>query len=195
VTEFERDPISGRLAYGGCITGESRGLGRGNPCRAIPLAKEAGFDSGMWLIERLAISRDGRSLYGAARGDDAIAAFSRNPATGILSYRGHYGSLDEPTDLALSPGGRSLFVAARGDAAILRYSRDPGDGDLTFEGCVTGSRSSAPETGGRCGWVRGEGGAHQLGFGGLSSLALADGGLYATATNQSAISRFAIPSD
>lgn len=193
VTEFRRDPATGQLAYTGCISGESRGLGPGNPCRAIPLAKEAGFDSGMWLIERLAISRDGRSLYGAARGDDATPAFSRDPATGILTYLGHYGSLDEPTDLALSRDGRSLFVAARGNAAILRYSRDPGDGDLTFEGCVTGSRSSAPPTGGRCGWVRGEGGAHQLGFGGLSSLALADGGLYATATDQSAISRFAIP--
>jgi 6-phosphogluconolactonase (cycloisomerase 2 family) len=193
VTEFQRDPASGQLVYRGCITGESRGLGPGNPCRAIPLAKEAGFDSGMWLIERLAISRDGRSLYGAARGDDAIPAFSRDPVTGILTYLGHYGSLDEPTDLALSPGGRSLFVAARGNAAILRYSRDPGDGDLTFEGCLTGSRSSAPATGGRCGLVRGRGGVAQRGFGGLSSLALAGGSLYATATDQSAVSRFAIP--
>jgi DNA-binding beta-propeller fold protein YncE len=195
VTEFQRDPAGGQLAYRGCITGESRGLGPGNPCRPVPLAQEAGFDSGMWLIERLAISRDGRSLYGAARGDDGIAAFSRDPATGTLTPLGSYGSVDEPTDLALSAGGRSLFVAARGYAAVARYARDPGSGDLTFEGCMTGSRTSAPATGGRCGLVRGRGGARQLGFGGLSSLALADGGLYATATDQSAISRFGIPGD
>lgn len=193
VTEFRRDPASGQLTFLGCVTGESRGLGPGNPCRAIPLAKEAGFDSGMWLIERLAISRDGRSLYGAARGDDGIAAFSRGPATGTLTPLGSFGALEEPTDLALSPGGRSLFVAARGDAAILRYARDPGSGDLTFKGCVTGRRTSAPPTGGRCGLVLGRGGVAQLGFGGLSSLAIAGGGLYATATDQSAISRFGIP--
>jgi len=193
VTEFRRDPATGQLTYLGCISGESRGLGPGNPCRAIPLAKEAGFDSGMWLIERLAISRDGRSLYGAVRGDDMVAAFSRDPATGSLTYLGSYGSFDEPTDLVLSRGGRSLFVAARKYGAVARYARDPGTGDLSFEGCITGRRTSAPATGGRCGLVLGRGGATQLGFGGLSSLALADGGLYATATAQSAVSRFGIP--
>lgn len=193
VTEFRRDPVSGQLTFAGCITGESRGLGPGNPCRAIPLAQEAGFGSGMWLIERLAISRDGRSLYGVARGDDVVPAFSRDPATGSLTPLGSYGSFEEPSDLALSPGGHSLFVAARGYAAIARYARDPGSGDLSFQGCLTGRRSSAPATGGRCGLVLGRGGVPQLGFGGLSSLALANGGLYATATDQSAVSRFAIP--
>ncbi len=193
VTEFRRDPVSGRLTFAGCITGESRGLGPGNPCRAIPLAQEAGFDSGMWLIERLAISRDGRSLYGAARGDDVVPAFSRDPATGTLTPLGSYGSFEEPTDLALSPGGRSLFVAARGYGAVARYARDPADGDLTFEGCLTGKRSSAPAAGGRCGLVQGRGGVPQLGFGGLSSVAVAGGTLYATATYQSAISRFGFP--
>ncbi len=193
VTEFRRDPVSGQLTFLGCISGESRGLGPGNPCRATSLAKEAGFDSGMWLIERLTISRDGLSLYGAARGDDAIAAFSRDPATGTLTYLGSGGSLDEPTDLVLSPGGRSLFVAARGDAAIARYARDPGSGELSFRGCVTGKRTSAPPTGGRCGLVQGRGGVAQLGFGGLGSLAIAGSSLYATATRQSAVTRFGIP--
>jgi len=193
VTEFQRDPADGRLTYRGCISGESRGLGPGNPCRAIPLAQEAGFDSGMWLIGSLAISRDGRSLYGAARGDEAIPAFSRDPATGALTYLGSYGSFDEPTDLALSPNGRSLLVTARGYGAIARYARDPGSSDLSFEGCITGRRTSAPETGGRCGLVLGRGGAAQRGFGGLGSLAIAGGELYATATGQSAISRFAFP--
>ncbi len=195
VTEFRRDPVTGQLTYLGCITGESRGLGPGNPCRAIPTAQEAGFDSGMWLIERLMISRDGRSLYGAARKDDAIAAFSRDPATGALTFLGIVGGLGEPTDVALSPGGHSLYVSLRGDAAIARFSRNPTTGDLSFEGCLTGKRSAAPPTGGRCGLVQGRGGVAQRGFGGLSSLAIAGGSLYATATDQSAVSRFGIPAD
>jgi 6-phosphogluconolactonase (cycloisomerase 2 family) len=192
LTEFQRDPVSGRLVYRGCISGESRGLGPGNPCRAIPTAQEAGFDSGMWLIERLAISRDGRSLYGVARGDDAVAGFSRDPSTGTLTYMGTNSGLDEPMDLVLSPSGRSLYVAARRDSAILRLARDTGSGALSFSGCLTADRAVARPTG-PCALARSRGRAHQLGFGGLHSLAIAGGSLYATATRQSAISRFAIP--
>jgi DNA-binding beta-propeller fold protein YncE len=191
VTEFQRDPATGQLVYRGCISGESRGLGPGNPCRPIPTAQEAGFDSGMWLIERLAISRDGRSLYGAARGDNAIAGFSRDPATGVLTYLGAEQALDEPTDLALSPSGRSLFVSARGDLAIVRLARDSGSGALSFSGCLTASREAARPAG-PCALALG-GGVPQLGFAGLNSLAIAGGVLYASASRQSAISRFAIP--
>ncbi len=194
VTEFRRDPASGELVYSGCISGESRGLGPGNPCRAIPTAQEAGFDSGMWLIERMAISRDGRSLYGAARGDDAIAAFNRDPATGALTFLGAVPGLDEPTDLALAPGGRSLYVTARRDSAIVRLARDPGGGALSFSSCLT-SRPTAARPAGSCTLALGRAGAHQLGFGGLSSLAIAGGSLYATATDQSAVTRFGIPGD
>lgn len=193
VTEFQRDPASGQLAYRGCISGDSRGLGPDNPCRPIPTAREVGADSGMWLVSRLAISRDGRSLYGVARGDDAVIAFDRDPATGSLGYVGSGGPFDEPVDLALSPSGRSLYFAVRGGAAIARYAREPGSGELSFAGCLTGRRSEAPAAGGRCGLVRGRGGAAQLGFGGLNSLAFARGGLFATATGNSAVSRFATP--
>ncbi len=192
VTEFQRDPASGQLVYRGCISGESRGLGPGNPCRPTPTAQEAGFDSGIWLIERLAISRDGRSLYGAARGDDAIAGFSRDPATGALTYIEAEAGFDEPTDLALSPSGRSLYVAARGDSAIVRLARDPGSGVLSPSGCLTANRESARPAG-PCALALGRGGVPQLGFAGLNSLALAGGVLYASASRQSAISRFAIP--
>lgn len=192
VTEFQRDPVSGQLVYRGCLSGESRGLGPGNPCRAIPTAQEAGFDSGLWLVEALAISRDGRSLYGLAKGDNAVAGFSRDPATGALTYMEAEQALDDPTDLALSPSGRSLYVAARGDSAILRLARDTGSGALSFSGCLSADRE-ASRPAGRCTLALGRGGVHQLGFAGLNSLAIASGSLYASASRQSAISRFAIP--
>ena len=143
VTEFQRDPATGQLVYRGCISGESRGLGPGNPCRAIPTAQEAGFDSGVWLIEALAISRDGRSLYGVAKGDNTVAAFSRDPATGGLTFLGTEPALEQPQDLAIAPDGRNLYVASGRDAAVLRLRRNPSDGDLSFVGCLTGRRDAA----------------------------------------------------
>ncbi len=167
VAEFGRDPASGRLAYRGCLTGESRGLEPSNPCRPVPTAQEAGFDSGLWLLGDLAVSADGRSLYGAARGDDAVAAFSRDPATGALAYIESEPSLDSPRDLTLSPSGRSVYVAATGDSAVVRLRRDRGSGALSFAGAQRGIR-------------------------GADSLALAGRTLYVAAARESEIARFAI---
>jgi 6-phosphogluconolactonase (cycloisomerase 2 family) len=218
IAEFRRDPASGQLAYLGCITGEFGRAGTpGQACTPIPTAQEAAFDSGMWGIGRLAISRDGRWLYGAATNDSAIDSFSRDPATGALTYAGCLTSdpdlgrelgtgnpcraptggqqagaaLDRPTDLTLSPSGHSLYVAAAKDSAISRLSRSPATGSLTFSSCLTANAAMA-QPAGPCTLVSGRGGAHQLGFAGLSSLAIAGGNLFATASGQSAISRFAI---
>ena len=184
VAEFQRDPADGRLTYRGCITGESRGLGPGNPCRPIPSAEEAGFDSGMWLIEQLVM--DGAYLFGAARGDDAIAQFIAD-ANGMLNYVDTVPDIDEPTDLAVGQNG--VYVAARGDSAIVRLTEGP-DLTLSFAKCLTARRAAAVPAG-RCRLAKGDNGAHQSGFGGLGSLELARGILYATATSQSAVSRFA----
>ncbi len=220
VAEFRRDPATGALAYSGCITGEyGRGTGPGDPCTPIPTAVDVGFDSGMWLIKQLQISRDGRSLYGLSRGDAAIDSFSRNPATGALAYsgcitgssdlgedignanpctplpgatsQGAGSGLGRPAALALDPGGHSLVVAAAGDSALSRFARDPASGNLGFRGCLTAN----PKVGrpaGPCTLAKGRGGAHQLGFAGLSSLAFAGGRLFATASGQSAISSFSL---
>jgi 6-phosphogluconolactonase (cycloisomerase 2 family) len=167
VTEFQRDPATGQLTYRGCLTGESRGLEPSNPCRPVPTAQEAGFGSGLWLIDALEVSPDGRSLYGVAKGDDAIAAFSRDPATGALTYIESDPALDQPRDLAISPSGRSVYVASAGDAVVLRLARNPGSGSLAFAGAQPGS-------------------------GALDSLALAGRTLYAGASRQAMISRYAI---
>ncbi len=220
VAEFRRDPDTGALTYSGCLTGEyGRGTGPGDPCAPIPRAGEVGFDSGMWRIKDLAISGDGRSLYGLARGDHAIDSFSRDPATGALTYSGcltgdsEFGTelgganpcatlrsaqpggagsgLGNPTALALDPSGRSLLVSAGRDSAITRLSRNPASGALRFRGCLTAN----PDVGrpaGPCALARSKGGGRRLGFGGLSSLAFAGGRLYATVSGQSAVSGFSL---
>jgi 6-phosphogluconolactonase (cycloisomerase 2 family) len=220
VAEFRRDPTSGALAYSGCITGEyGRGTGPGDPCTPIPTAVDVGFDSGMWLIKQLQLSRDGRSLYGLSRGDDAIDSFSRDPATGALAYSGCIsGSSDlaedignpnpctalpgatshgdgsgfgQPAALALDPGGRSLVVASSKDSALSRFARNPETGALSFKGCLTGNPKLRLGIG-PCKLVMGAGGVRQLGFAGLSSLAFAGGKLFATASGQSALSSFSL---
>ena len=220
VAEFRRDPATGALAYSGCITGEyGRGTGPGDPCTPIPTAVDVGFDSGMWLIKQLQISPDGRSLYGLSRGDDAVDSFSRDPATGILTYRGCLtGSSDlaedignpnpctplpgatphgdgsglgQPAALALDPSGRSLVVASSKDSSLSRFARHPAGGALTYRGCLT-ANAKLGRPAGPCTLAQAEGGAHQLGFAGLSSLAFAAGKLFATASGQSAISSFSL---
>jgi 6-phosphogluconolactonase (cycloisomerase 2 family) len=220
LAEFRRDPASGQITYTGCITGQvGQNAGVSATCSPIPTAVEAGFDSGMYLIGRLAISHDGRSLYGVAHGDNAVDSFSRDPATGALAYAGCItgdsalahergtgnpcapvpsaqpraagSGLGGPGDLAISPNGRSVFVAAPKDSALTRLSRNPATGALSFSECLTANHTAARPPG-PCALARGRGGAHQLGFAGLSSLAIAGNSLYATASGQSAISRFAI---
>ena len=99
VTEFGRDPESGQLSYRGCISGESRGLGPGNPCRPIPSAQEAGFDSGMWLIGSLAVSRDGRSLStGRLRATTRSSPSAATPPPGCsLTWAAAAESRNRPT--------------------------------------------------------------------------------------------------
>lgn len=220
VAEFRRDPTTGALTYSGCITGEyGRGTGPGDPCTPIPTAIDAGFDSGMWLVKQLQISRDGRSLYGLSRGDDAVDSFNRDPATGALTYTGCVtgnaelaedignpnpcstlpgatsdgdgSGLGQPAALALDPNGRSLVVAASKDSALSRFARNPATGALTYKGCITGN-AKLGRPAGPCTLVQGKGGAHQLGFAGLSSLAFAGGKLFATASGQSALSSFSL---
>lgn len=217
IAEFQRDPLSGALSYRGCVTGEYGRPGTaGLACTPVPGAREAAFGSGMWGIDRMAISPDGRWLYGAALHDGAIDAFSRDPATGALSFAGcitgnrglggeggggnpcaapardgrRGAALDRPTDLAIAPGGRALYVTAARDSAITRLARNPSTGALGFYSCLSANPDLARPAG-PCELTRPRRGRHQLGFSGLSSLAFARGGLYATAGGQSAISRFA----
>jgi DNA-binding beta-propeller fold protein YncE len=104
----------------------------------------------------LAISPDGRNVYVASAGSDAVATFSRNRRTGALrqaaGVRGCISqrpgddclvgrALNEPTSVAVSPDGARVYVAGRrfpsGVAILTRAS----DGSLTQAegpaGCVT----------------------------------------------------------
>jgi 6-phosphogluconolactonase (cycloisomerase 2 family) len=89
LARFDRNPTTGAITYRGCTTGDTRsGPSGSGACREIPSASADGSSSGLNGLQSLAVSADGKSLYGTATRDSAIATFDRDPQTGALTYRG-----------------------------------------------------------------------------------------------------------
>jgi DNA-binding beta-propeller fold protein YncE len=105
----------------------------------------------------IALSPDGKNVYVAASGSDAIAVFRRNRRTGTLrqpkgaagcvAARGANGcgaaiGLDGPNSLAVSPDGRTVYATSRASNSIAIFRRDPKTGALTqlpaSAGCIAG---------------------------------------------------------
>ena len=144
----------------------------------------------------LAVSRDGRFIYAAARGGDAIAWFGYNNATGQLEYKDCYGAtsaggcvsignshaLNGPAWIAVSPDNAQLFVAARDGNAIATFNRNRTTGALSFGGCdgTTNQGPCAPIANGNA-------------LSGPEALAIspAGGRLYAAAASGNAVASFA----
>lgn len=120
-----------------------------------PLAGICAEAQGLATPTGIAVSSDGRNVYVAASGDDAIAVFSRNPSTGALTaLSGAAGCVAESTDtgctgahllfdvsaLAVSPDGRNVYAA--GSKGIAVFGRRTDSGALAqlpgTAGCVAG---------------------------------------------------------
>src|SRR2546423_2899315 len=136
LVSFARDPATGLLKGLGCVSddGTDRQCASGNALRGA---------------DALAMSSDGRWLYVAAAGSDAVLSFERDPATGILTQRGcvldhaprgsctPVNALVTPEALVLAPDGRTLFVASYDSDAIDVFARDPTTGKISERGCLS----------------------------------------------------------
>lgn len=87
----------------------------------------------------VAVSPDGRSVYATGYDDDAVAAFSRNPATSALTFverekngEGSVAGLDTASAVRVSPDGRHVYAAGDLAASLVVFSRDAATGALTF---------------------------------------------------------------
>ncbi|HTT94759.1 MAG TPA: hypothetical protein VMF55_08800 [Solirubrobacterales bacterium] len=147
------EQLPGRL---GCLSSgkaAKRVCGRG---RAL---KGAGPGVGSRAI---AVSPDGRNVYVAASGADAIAVFDRNPVTGALTQpRGRRGcvaavvgtakgescgvaiGLIGPNSVQVSPDGRTVYATSRTGSSITTFHRNGKTGALTqlppgASGCISG---------------------------------------------------------
>jgi 6-phosphogluconolactonase len=83
----------------------------------------------------LAVSSDGRFLYGSNRGDDTLALFTIDPGTGRLAASGHVPTGGRtPRHFAIDPSGRWLLVANQDSASIVMFRLDLATGRPTRAG-------------------------------------------------------------
>jgi DNA-binding beta-propeller fold protein YncE len=106
----------------------------------------------------IAVSPDGKNVYVASSGSDAIAIFRRNPATGGLAQPSGEGAcvgakgeancapaigLDGPNSVAVSPDGRNVYATSRASDSISVFQRNRKTGALTqlpaSAGCIAGA--------------------------------------------------------
>ncbi|GGN90966.1 lactonase family protein [Saccharibacillus kuerlensis] len=83
----------------------------------------------------IALSADGRFVYGANRGHDSIVVYAFDEATGQLTLVQHISSEGgHPRHFALTPSGSHLLAANRDSDNIAVFTVDKDTGRLTFTG-------------------------------------------------------------
>jgi 6-phosphogluconolactonase (cycloisomerase 2 family) len=127
VAVFARNAGTGLLAF---VEAERDGVGGVD-----------GLDGARGVV----VSPDGKHVYSVADGDDAVAAFARDPVLGTLTFVeretngvGGVTGLDGAEDIAISPDGEHLYVASPATSAVAVFARDAGSGALDFVGAVDG---------------------------------------------------------
>lgn len=115
VSVFSRDSATGALTY-------------------LEVHKDgvAGVD-GLNATEYLVMSNDGNHIYVSGRDDDAIAIFSRNSTTGLLTFINTFNFVSTalPGEVAISSDDNYLYMTSGGDSSIYVLSRNNTTGALT----------------------------------------------------------------
>jgi DNA-binding beta-propeller fold protein YncE len=154
VARFARDPISGDLTYGDCLSGDrSAGPSGTGACSLIPSATRDGYGSGLANPSGVAISADGSRVYVTAALDESVAVFTRDPSSGALEFKQCVSSsprapvctqvpkgdhvLDEVSAPLISSDGRSLYTAATRAGTIDTFAIN-GGGGIAYRRCLTG---------------------------------------------------------
>ena len=131
IVTFSRNAVTGALAF-------------------VEVDRDGGNDGfgsiidGLDFVSSVTVSPDGNFLYAAGQADDAIATFSRNPATGELTFveidrdgfNDGFGNiidgLDGANSVVVSQDGNFLYAVSATDSAIATFSRNAATGALTF---------------------------------------------------------------
>lgn len=95
------------------------------------------------------VSPDGKQVYVAAAGDNAVTVFSRDTATGLLQLKQVYRDGVQGVDglggafaLALSPEGSQLYALGSAEAALAVFRRDAVNGELAQVGVLREAQGS-----------------------------------------------------
>lgn len=136
----------------GCLVDRSV---KGGSCAKARALKGPGPFMGSRAV---AVSPDGKHVYVASSGSDAIAIFARDRQSGVLTQakksagcvaaQGAGGcavaiGLDEPNSVAISPDGRSAYATSRAGNSVTSFVRNPKTGALRqlpppLAGCISG---------------------------------------------------------
>lgn len=83
------------------------------------------------------IDRAGKFLYVSNRGDDSIAVFAVDPASGKMTFVERDGTQGKmPRNFSLDPTGAYLFAANQDSGSVVLFRVDPGTGRLRATGQV-----------------------------------------------------------
>ena len=143
---FTYDASTGQLSYDGVVA--TQGVGG-----------VSGLDAS---ISEIVLSADGKSLYtingvnpiDGSTSKSELAQFSRDPATGALTFLGSYvgGSaalgMNVPSGIVVTADGTSVYVSNRSNSMLSVFSRNTDTGALTFVGAINDASISAdPDSG------------------------------------------------
>jgi 6-phosphogluconolactonase len=119
IARFSYDPATGVL----------------NQLQTVPLLP-ADF-TGASTAAEIAVHPSGKFLYGSNRGDDSIAVFGVDAATGNLTFLQRVSTQGKtPRDFTIDPSGKLLFAANQNTGNIVLFNLDPATGKLTPSGKV-----------------------------------------------------------
>jgi 6-phosphogluconolactonase (cycloisomerase 2 family) len=152
VAVFTRDATTGKLTYVEMLK-DGANDGSGNPIDGLDGARS------------VTVSLDGKHVYAAGDLGDAVAVFTRDGATGKLTYvemlkdGANDGSgnpidgLDGPRSVTVSPDGKHVYTASFTDDAVVVFTRDATTGKLTYvemlkDGATDGSGNTIDGIGG-----------------------------------------------
>ncbi|HEX8054367.1 MAG TPA: Ig-like domain-containing protein [Thermoleophilaceae bacterium] len=140
IAVFARDPGTGRLTQPDGAAG----------CVASTVADGCTDARAVNGIRSVAVSPDGRTVYGAASVDDGVAVFTRNPDTGVLTQpAGAAGclvenpatgdnagctdgrALDTTHGVDVSPDGHQVYASANGIEAVSTLDRNTDNGTIS----------------------------------------------------------------
>ncbi len=103
--------------------------------------------TGLKGITSIAVSPDNKNVYASGMGDSVVAAFSRDAATGALSfgacYAYHTGGLGLQSGsfaITVSPDNKNVYVGSFSDSSIVVFERDAATGALKFSARIQSGR-------------------------------------------------------
>ena len=106
--------------------------------------------SGIKGAKSVKVSPDGNNVYVTGFIDNALAVFTRNQSTGLLTFHSKIGEseaegLRGPCDLLVSGDGRFVYVSAFWEGALFVFSRNTNNGGLSFVEKIAAAADNALE--------------------------------------------------